>query len=160
MAPTPLTPTLRYVPQSVRKIYWVVTIATPSSPTRAEMNAGTDLTAEIQGMSGFSLTSGTKDTADLSTRFTSQIPGAITADKCEIICYASSTSADARAVLPRDTTGYIITLWEGDVPTQKMDVWPVKVSATYLDTAIADPAQVHIQFVVVKVPSLNVTIPA
>jgi hypothetical protein len=160
MAPTPLTPTLRYVPQSVRKIYYVATIATQASPSRAEINAGTDLTAEIQGMSGFSLTSGTKDTADLSTRFTSQIPGAITADKCEIICYASSTSADVRTVLPRDTTGFIITLWEGDVPTQKMDVWPIKVSATYLDTAIADPAQVHVEFVVTKVPSLNVTIPA
>ena len=51
-------------------------------------------------------------------------------------------------------------LREGDVPTQKMDVFPVKVSSTYLDTAIADPAQVHIGFVVTKVPSLNVTIPA
>jgi hypothetical protein len=160
MAPTPLTPTLRYVPQSVRKIYWVVTIATQSSPTRSEINAGTDLTAEIQGMSGFSLTSGTKDTADLSTRFTSQIPGAITADKCEIICYASSTSADVRAVLPRDAVGFILALWEGDVPTQKMDVFPVKVSSTFLDTAIADPAQVHVEFVVTKLPSLNVTIPA
>jgi hypothetical protein len=160
MAPTPLTATLRYVPQSVRKIYFVTTIATQASPSRAEMNAGTDLTAEIQGMAGFQLVSGTKDTADLSTRFTSQIPGAITADKCEIVCYASSTSADVRTVLPRDTTGFIITLWEGDVPTQKMDVWPVKVSATFIDTAIADPAQVHVEFVVTKVPSLNVTIPA
>jgi hypothetical protein len=160
MAPTPLTPTLRYVPQSVRKIYYVAAIATQASPTRVEINLGTDLTAEIQGMSGFSLTSGTKDTADLSTRFTSQIPGAITADKCEIVCYASSTSADVRTVLPRDTVGFILTLWEGDVPTQKMDVWPIKVSAAYIDTAIADPAQVHVEFVVTKVPSLNVTIPA
>lgn len=160
MAPTPLTPTVRYVPQGVRKIYWVVTIATQASPTRSEMNAGVDLTAEIMSMSGFTLTSGTKPTADLSSRFTSQIPGEITSASSEIICWASSTSADARSVLTRDSAGFIITLWEGDVPTQKMDVWPVKVSATYIDTAVADPAQVHVQFTITKVPSLNVTIPA
>ena len=43
MAPTPLTPTLRYVPQSVRRIYWVVTIATQASarPVRRSTPART-----------------------------------------------------------------------------------------------------------------------
>jgi len=160
MAPPPLTPTVRYVPQSVRKIYFVAAIASQSAPTRAEMNAGVDLTAEIGVMTGFTLASGTKPTADLSSRFTSQIPGEITAANSQIQFYASSTSADVRTVLPRDTTGFIITLWEGDVPTQKMDVWPVKVGTCALETGIADAAQVDVDFVITKVPSLNVTIPA
>ena len=75
--------------------------------TRAEINAGTDLTAEIAEMSGFTVTSDSVDTPDLSNRFTAKIPGRITADDSSISFYASSTSADVRTVLPRDTAGYV-----------------------------------------------------
>jgi hypothetical protein len=157
--PTPLTATVRYIPPGTRKIYFVSTIATYTSPTRGELNAGTDLSAEIAEMSGFTVTSDSVDTPDLSTRFTSKIPGRITADDSSISFYASSTSSDVRTVLPRDTSGYIVILPEGDVTSQKMDVFPVKVASTAIDTAMEDPAKVNVSFTVTKVPALNVTIP-
>ena len=160
MAPPKLTVTTRYIPPSVRKFYFVPTIATQASPTRAELNAGTDLSDEIAEVSGFTVTSAAVEVPDLSSRFTAKIPGRITADDSSVRCYASSNSNDVRSVLPRDTAGFILALWEGDVPTQKMDVFPVKVSACVIQTGIEDPASIEVQMTVTKVPSQNVTIPA
>ena len=161
MAPTPLTATVRYIPPGTRKVYWLTTIASyATAVTRAEINAGTDLTNEIAEMSGFSVTSASVETPDLSTRFTAKIPGRITADDSSISFYASSTSADVRSVLPRDTAGYVIILPEGDVPTQKMDVYPAKVASTAVDTAMEDPEKINVQFTVTRIPALNLTIPA
>jgi hypothetical protein len=159
MPPTPLSSTLRYIPPSVRKVYWVTTIATYTAPTRAELNAGTDLSAEIAEMSGFSVTSDTVDTPDLSTRFTAKIPGRITADDCSISFYASSNSSDVRTVLPRDTAGFVVLCWEGDVTGQKMDVYPAKVTASAPDGAMEDPEKINVQFAITKIPAQNVTIP-
>jgi hypothetical protein len=161
VAPTPLTATVRYIPPGVRRIYWLTTIASyTTAVTRAEINAGTDLTGEIASMSGFTVKSDSTDTPDLSGRFIPVIPGRVKADDSSISFYASSTSADVRTVLPRDTAGYVIILPEGDVPTQKMDVFPAKVSSTSVDTAMEDPAQVNVSFTLTRVPALNLTIPA
>jgi hypothetical protein len=159
MPPSPLTATSRYVSEGVRKIYFMSTTANYLAPTRGELNAGIDLTNEIAEMSGFTVSSDTQDVPDMSGRFTAKIPGRITADDSSIRFYASQTSADVRTVLPRDTAGYIVTLWEGDVSTQKMDVWPVKVTASSVQTVIDDPASILVGFTVTKVPAQNVTIP-
>ena len=159
MPPSPLTPTVRYIPLGVRKVYWITTIATYTSPSRGELNAGIDLTGELAEMNGFSVTSASLDTPDLSSRFTSKIPGPITADNSSITCWASSTSNDVRTVLPRDTAGFVVILPEGDITSQKMDIYPAKVASTAVDTTIGDPSKVLVTFTITKVPALNVAIP-
>ena len=159
MPPSPLTATLRYIPPGTRKIYWVTTIANYLSPTRGELNAGIDLTNEIATINGFTVAAATVDTPDLSTRFTAKIPGRITSDNSSIMFYASSTSSDVRTVLPRDTAGFLVFLWEGDVTSQKMDIFPAKVTAQSLAGDMENPQQVDIEFAITKVPALNVTIP-
>jgi hypothetical protein len=160
MAPPKLTVTTRYVPEGTRKFYWVPTIATQASPSRAEMNAGTDLSDEVADVNGFTVASDTVEVPDLSGRFTAKVAGRINAADSSLVFYTSSTSNDVRSVLPRDTVGFIIALWEGDVPTQKMDVFPVKVSSSAIQTGVDDPGKIEIAFVITKVPSQNVTIPA
>ena len=160
MPPSPLTATVRYVPPGTRKIYWITTIANYLSPTRGELNAGVDLTAEVAGISGFTTTSNTADVPDLSTRFTAKVPARITADNSSMDFYASTTSSDVRTVLPRDTAGFMIFLWEGDNSgTNKMDVFPAKVTTETLAGDMENPQQVHIEFAITKIPALNVTIP-
>src|SRR6266705_1774674 len=139
MPPSPLSATTRYIPPGTRKIYWVTTIATYTAPTRAELNAGIDLTAEVAEISGFTTTSDTTETPDLSTRFTAKIPGRITADDSSLSFYASSNSSDVRTVLPRDTAGFVVILWEGDVTGQRMDVFPAKVTVSVPDGNMEDP---------------------
>ena len=160
MAPTKLNVTTRYIPPGSRKYYYVPTIATQSSPTRSEMNAGTDLSDQIADVSGFTVTSDQVETPDLASRFTGKIPGRITADDSSLTFYASSNSNDVRLVLPRDTSGFIIVLPEGDIPTQRMDVFPVKVSATAVDGSVEDPGRVIVNFSITSIPSQNVVIPA
>ena len=159
MPPTPLTPTVRYVPPGTRKIYWVTTIATYTSPSRAELNAGIDLSAEVADVTGFTINSTTVPTPDLSSRFASEIPGPITAPSSSLIFYASSTSSDVRTVLPRDTTGFVVLLWEGDVTGQRMDVFPAKVTASAPDGNMQNPERINVAFSITKIPAANVVIP-
>lgn len=159
MPPSPLSATVRYIPPSTRKIYWVATIANYLSPSRGELNAGIDLSAEVAAIQGFSVTSTTADTPDLSSRFTSKIPGRITADNSSLDFYASNTSSDVRTVLPRDTSGYVVFLWEGDVTGQKMDIFPAKVTVSALDGNMEEAQKINVEFAITKVPASNVTIP-
>lgn len=160
MAPTPLTATTRYTPPGNRKYYWITTAAAYATPTRAEINAGIDLTAEVESVSGFTLTGNTLDTPDLATGFVGQVPARVVAAASEIVFWASSTSADARTVFTRGTAGYVIFLPEGDIPTQKMEIWPAKVTSMFVDPSIEDAAKVHVQFSITKIPAQNATIPA
>jgi hypothetical protein len=150
---------VRYVPPGTRKIYWVTTIATYTAPTRSELNAGIDLTAEIASITGFTVTSATTEVPDLSTRFSASVPARITAAASALTFYASSTSSDVRTVLPRDTAGYAVFLWEGDITGQKMDVFPSKVTAESVAGDMEAPQQVSIEFAITKIPALNVVIP-
>ena len=159
MPPSPLSATTRYTPPGTRKIYFVTTISNYLSPTRGELNAGIDLSGEVAEISGFTVTSEVSETPDLSGRFVPVIAARIKADQSSLSFYASSNSSDVRTVLPRDTAGYIVFLWEGDVTGQRMDVFPVKVTVSALDGNMEDPEKVNISFAITKVPANNVVIP-
>jgi hypothetical protein len=157
--PSPLSPTTRYVPPGTRKIYWVTTIATYTAPSRGELNAGIDLSAEVADVTGFTITSTTVPTPDLSSRFTAEIPGPITAPSSSLIFYASNNSSDVRTVLPRDTAGFVVILWEGDVTGQRMDIFPAKVTASAPDGNMQNPERINVAFSITKIPAANVVIP-
>jgi len=159
MVATPIAATSRYIPPGTTHYYFVSTIANKSAPTRPELDAGTDLTAEIAEVSGFSTTSEQQETPDLGSRFTGKIPGRITADDSSITMYMSSTSNDVRTLLPRDTSGFVVAFSEGDVAGRKMDVFPVKVSGQPKKRDIEDAATIEIQFTITSIPAENVTIP-
>lgn len=159
MPPTPLTPTTRYFPPGIRKVYWVVTISNYLAPTRAELNAGTDLSAEVETMSGWSVTSAAVDVPDMGSRFTSQVPGRLTSATNEITIYNSQNSNDARTLMLRDANGFMVLLWEGDVTGQKMDVFPVRVMSQAVDSTVDDPGKTTFGFAVTRLPATNATIP-
>jgi len=159
MVATPIAATSRYIPPGTTHYYWVASISNYNSPTRSELNAGTDLTGEVSAVSGFATNSDQQDTPDLGSRFVSKIPGRITADDSSITMYASSTSSDARTLMPRDTAGFIVVFPEGDVTGQKMDVFPVKVTGVPKSRDVENPATMVFQFAITKIPAENVTIP-
>lgn len=159
MAPPPLTPTIRYFPPGIRKIYWMPTSANYNAPTRAELNAGTDLSPEVDTMTGWSVTSAAVDVPDMGSRFTSQVPGRLTSATNDVTLYNSQNSADGRSLLTRDTNGFIVLLWEGDVTGQKMDVFPVRVMAQAVDSTVEDPGKTTFSFAATKLPATSVAIP-
>jgi hypothetical protein len=160
MAPPKLNVTSRYVPEGTRKIYYATTLADYNHPTRLEIDAGVDLTDEIAEITGFTVTSATADVPDLATRFTGKIPARITADDSSIRFYMDEDSDDVRTVLPRDTVGFVLCLWDGDHTGHLMDVFPITVSSTVPQTGIEDPASVEVQFTITRIPAQNVAIPA
>lgn len=160
MVATPISASSRYIPPGTRQYYFVPSIASLASPTRPELDAGTDLTGEIADVSGFQTTSESTGTPDLGSRFVPKIPGRISADDSSITMYASDDSQDVRQLLPRDTSGYIVQFPEGDHAGRTMDVFPVKVASAPKMTDIENPAKVEIQFTITAEPEENVTVPA
>jgi hypothetical protein len=160
MAPPPLNPTTRYYPSGTRKCYWLAATANYYSPTRAELNAGIDLTHEMESVTGFALTSAMVNVPDMGSRFTSEIPGALESSKNDITFYQSQNSQDIRQVLAIGVTGFVVMLWDGDVAGQLMDVFPVQVASVAPDPAINKAAMLTVNFAPSLVPAIGVTIPA
>lgn len=160
MAATPITQATRYFAPGISKCYFVPTIANPASPTRAELDAGTDLSGEVQGIDGWSVTSDTADTPDLDSRFVGKLPTTTSADDSSLTFYSSQDGQDVRSLLPRNTRGFIVWMDEGDDPSLTMDVYPVLVSAAPKQRSMSDPAMIQVTFVVTREPQENVPIPA
>ena len=159
MAPPPLNPTKRYYPPGIRKCYWLATTANYLSPTRTEINAGIDLSHEIESVTGFSLTAAMINVPDMGSRFISQIPGALESSKNDIVFYQDQNSADIRQVLAIGVTGFIFMLWDGDVSGQLMDNFPVQVASVAPDPAITKSGMITVNFAPSAVPAIGVTIP-
>jgi hypothetical protein len=162
MPPTKLATTVRYFRPGVTKVYWVVAMATYTTPTRAELNAGTDVSDEIAEINGFTMISESVDTPDLSGRFVPKIPGRINVEDSSINFYASSTGFnDARSVLPRDTSGYVVFMDAGDISTTgRMDVAPATVASHGKLRGVEDPAMTQAVFTVTRAIAEDKVIPA
>jgi hypothetical protein len=162
MVATPLGATDRYVAPETTKTYLVDTLANYTSPLRAELDAGIDLTAEIATATGWELTADNVAVPDGGSLFTSQVPGRINPGDAAIAFYASRDTADVRDVIERGDEKYVIHLHGGDVEGQKMDIWPVRVRSVSapIDYAASSAAMINILFAITGVPAENVAIPA
>lgn len=162
MPATPLNPTHRYIPAGVRQVYWVPTILDPATPTKVELDAGTDLTHEIAAMSGFTVSSDVVDAPDLGTRFTSQVAGLTKSDKSSISFYNDSGSDDARSLLLRDTDGFVVIFPEGNsvsTPAKTLDVFPSRVLSFAIQQDVDKVAMAEVQFSITSEPKQNIAIP-
>src|SRR6266536_653394 len=143
----------RFIPEGTTVFYWVTAIATYTSPTRGELNAGTNLTPEVADTGDWSITSAAVDAPDLATQFTAQIPGKVTVDGSTISMYSDVAAADARSLMPRNTTGYVVKFPGGDTTGRKMTVFPVKVGSAAEPTSFGDPTKLVFTYYVTKIPA-------
>ncbi|MFL6141573.1 MAG: hypothetical protein ACJ72N_06860 [Labedaea sp.] len=162
MATPPITASTRYFDAGTTKVYFLPTVAaTNLTPTRPEMDAGTDLSPEVADLSGWSVASGLIDTPDLATTFTGNIPGRTNSPESSITFYASQNGTDVRALLPRGTSGYIMWCDGGDVGGNKADVFPVRVRALPKMRSVGEEAKrIEVQFAITRQPAENITVPA
>lgn len=156
-----IAPAERYFPTGNTEYAFCPAIANKNAPTRAELNAGTDLSYDTNEVEGWMVQSDLIDTPDLGTLFVSQIGGRITAEASSLTLYASLNGVDVRGLLPRGTTGFMVRHDSGDVPTRKMDVFPVRVTSLGKDMGTGDgAATIKVSFAITSEPAENVTIPA
>lgn len=158
-----LASSVRFTNFGNTRIHFVPVIAaTTMEATRTEINAGTDLTGEISDVSGFSVTGSTIDAPDLLSTFVSKVRGRTSSEDSSLTFYASKNATDVRTVLPFETTGYIVIMQSGDVPTTgKMDVYPVQVNSVSKTVSVGDDlARILVGFAITREPKMDVTIPA
>ena len=143
--------------------------ANPNSPTRPEINAGVDLTAQVAGISGFSVSTAMIDAPNLANKFTPQIGGAVTAEASTMTFNLSKTGADIRAHLnadesgvtgPEATRGWLLLADAGDVAGSLADLWPVLVTSESKPRDMGAVSQVTFTFAITGRPRANVALPA
>ena len=132
-----------------------------TSPTRAEINAGTDLSAQVAGIGGFALNNSPIATPDLATAFDSQIDGPDTTDNSTLNFYDDNAAATIRTALAKGTAGFVLLFPYGDVPTKRVEKWPAKSTGVNDQWGLdATAAQFQVGFAVTAVPAQNGVTPA
>ena len=161
----------RYTPDELDQWFYVPTVASEAAPTVANITAGEEITNVIASVSGFTLTANKVDTPDLGSRFTTSVPGRLSAEDSTIEFYKGDAATDVeeivRALLPRGTDGFIVRVHPVDgakgaiAAATKAEVWPIEV----MSNSVANPtpgeaAKFSVQFSITRQPTLPATIAA
>lgn len=160
MAATPIAKVTRYWPKGKLKWYWVPTIANINAPTRAELNAGVDLSGEVAAYEGWTTSSNFEDAPDVNSRFVGKVAADIEAEDSSLTMYADPSGNDARTLMPRGTEGNVVRFGGGDIPGRKMDVFPVEVGAVSKPFEMDAIPVCQFQFAITDEPAEDVTVPA
>ncbi|WP_160051427.1 hypothetical protein [Nocardiopsis sp. FR26] len=162
MAATPIDVTDKFINAGVTTIIFAPAIADVNAPTRAELDAGTDLTEEVIGSSGWQVSSTNVSYNPLGTTFTPSIPGRTSVEDSSLTLPQDITGTDVREILPRGTTGNVVIMHGGDVVGSPMDVWPVRVSSLgkSISTEGTEVASIVVSFAIPSEPAESVAIPA
>jgi hypothetical protein len=164
MPATAITAPVKYIHPGVTKLYFLTAVAAANKQaTRAELDAGTDLSRALAGSTGWNVASNIVDAPDLETEFISKIIGRTTAEDSTLLFYMTKTGADAlRALLPRGTTGFFVFCWGGDVAANLADTFPATVAsaAKEVDLTSENPARVMIKCAITAAPAIDWALPA
>jgi hypothetical protein len=93
------------------RVYYVPTIANPSAPTVAELNAGTNLTSTLTaaGLEGFEASPGEVDNTALSSTFDTKLPGVSSFSGTRLILKKQATGDTVFTLMTAfNTAGYIV----------------------------------------------------
>jgi len=149
-----------YIPWNNRTHDWVPTIANIAAPSRAEIDAGNDLSGQLIEAPGWSVSSATVQSQSFRGAALN-LTGLQTIAESTLVMRLSRTATDARSILLIQSpplAGYIIVFPEGDVSGYKMDVFSVQVLGAPRSDALGDPAVATFQFAVNDY-RLRVTVP-
>jgi len=153
----------KYIWQGTGKCFFLPTVA-GTTPTRPEIAAGTDLTASkrLAGMSGWDTSVANVDIPDASSRYVGNIPGLKTSADSSLDFYSDLANVDAiKAALAEGVAGFILFMDAGDVPGNKMDLFPVRVSALGKDRKLGNESMRFVsRFSITEEPRVELTIPA
>lgn len=162
MPATPLPASTRFFQPEISKVYFLPAIAATSlTPTRAEIDAGDDLTGEIADLAGWQVRSNFIDTPDLGAKFVKQIGGRTAAAASSLTFYGDKEGIDVRQATPRGQVGFVMFCDGGDVAGQPADVFPIEVASVGKVRTVSDNAfQLTLDYAITDVPAEDITIPA
>lgn len=150
----------RYFRRGVSKVYFLPSVANKAAPTSGEISAGTDLTGSISDIGGFTYSNSPIDTPDLSSTYTTTIPGEDTTDTPELTFYDDNASTAVRTALAKGVAGFILRAPLGTGTGKRAEVWPVTSTGVNDEwSAGNDPARFAVQFAVTSVPTTAAVMP-
>jgi hypothetical protein len=159
---TPIPRPVEYINPGTTVVAWLPACANPAAPTRAELNAGTDLSPALSDSSGWEVSSDNVESPHMDTTFTASIPGRTKAEDSSLTLTCDVDGDDVRGLLPRGTNGFVVWLDGGDVVDRRMSCFPVRVSSLGMvrDVKGDAPATVVVNFAITSEPQEYITIPA
>lgn len=162
MAAPEIDVTEKFIHPGITRIGFVPVIADVNAPTRAELDAGTDLTREVVGASGWQISSNRVTYNPLHSRFTPSISGRDSVEDSSLTLPQDVAGQDVRTILPRNSKGFIVIMHGGDVVGSPMDVWPVEVSSLgkAVSTEGTQIADIVVNFSITSPPAEDIAIPA
>lgn len=150
----------RFFQPGIVKVYWLPTVADPSNVTRAEITAGTDLTPELDDISGWSYSTTFVETKDANSRTRPKLAGAVSLDDSSMTFNGSQDGQDVRTVLTRGTTGYVLWCDGGDATGLPGELFPAEVGAVVRVRSLdSDAFKVRVDFGITNVPT-DIDLPA
>lgn len=152
----------KFFRRGVSEIHWLPAVA-GTSPIRAEITAGTNLSALIATPSGFGIANQPIPTPNLAERFTPTIDGPNeTTGATSLSFYDDDASTAVRTTLATGTEGVILLLPYGDVAGKRCEVWRVKTLGVNDEDYSTgnDPARFMVSMAVLSEPEQDGVIPA
>jgi hypothetical protein len=147
MAATPITASTRYFLPGTTKVYLLDTVADMTTgPSRAELDAGLDISEEVAAITGWAISGATVPTPDLGKRFTPQVSGRLTAADSGLTCWADKTGVDIRAEVAIDDEKFVVFLDGGDVTGSPMDVYQTTCLSVGKLREIEGAGRIDVQF--------------
>jgi hypothetical protein len=136
----------RFMRKGKTKVYFCTSSFVPSTALVTGFSGlATDLSAQINEMTGFSFSNSPIHTPDLSSAFVSQIPGEDSTQDSSLKIYEDDTTNAALTAMPKNTAGFIVIFPRGLVGSSvaagdKADIWPVVVSSVAKQYTVANEA--------------------
>lgn len=139
-----------------------ITDQTTGVPTRAEIDAGSELSAAMggPGLEGGQSSATSQDVPNWSSLDQDKIPGFNSLSDLTITFNADQAGADPRTAFAKGATVNFARMDTGDVPTRKMTTYFATVASKDLQIPSSGPAQYVIGLIPNKPPFRDVTIPS
>ena len=155
-----------YITPGLSKVFWVTTLTSTTSPSAAEINAGTELTSKLRGIPNLPRSGNTADDSDLSSAFEKRIRATVGGDTVSFDLKREKGTETEYSAMSEGDNGYLVVFRKGTAGSSPAsgdvcDVYPVQV----LVKSPGQPGRNDVDFETVECtvtadPSRDVTVAA
>jgi hypothetical protein len=102
-----------YITPGLSQVFWVPTLTSTTTPSAAEINAGTEITAALQGMPDAPRSGNIADDSDLSSRVDKQQRGTITLGEVTLRLKRTASTETQYLAVVEDAAGHLAVFRKG-----------------------------------------------
>ena len=119
----------RHARRGTMRVYWVTTLSSKTSPTAAQISAGTDLTGDIRDINDFSIQRSTVQlptTDAYGSQLTAWGPKQVSATPTLVLYDEGTGNSSIRSTLADGSKGWLVFCLDGAATLgERAEVWPL-----------------------------------